>query len=567
MINITQSHRNRIERLFSVVAMDDKWITVKPNGEKGKGSPVKIDDEGRIIAGMGGKFKGEKINEIRKSFNGPKTPQRETLETKKQLEKNVQTVTRKTEEKIKSADVPELRSLSKTLENISRSAVATLNNESVQQEYLKLKGKVDKRIAELENLSKPLSIAEKIKALSRTQAKVERVEKSKPFSAQIKEIYSHQRNTEGARDFSKISETDTVNFAKALQKINKQGGYSAQKFNEIATFAWQRESFDVRQLGLNKVADDYVKAGLMKAVDPDRHIYGLTEQGAYIANSVANIVEKEKANNQPKKKGKSIPALPAGLTPVKIVNEEQVSSLGASTNNNPPPIPKWYADIRSKHSNPYWNGKYYDGKKDGEHRIYVSNKEYVISDTQKAELDKHRKDYSDFIAAQKSQASYLNVPYEQRELAKKYGAKWDADKKKWYLPPGVELAKQIEHFSPDYVAPIKPIENNIKEPNSRMYGARTNVDINNMTKSDAKAHLNDLYKARKKYNDVNNEGSEGFNPYDREIEEFSAEFTRKFEPETQVLFERLDTERKRGYEKRMKELEEKIERNGGWFPD
>ncbi|HDL3851322.1 TPA: hypothetical protein PW572_002361, partial [Mannheimia haemolytica] len=74
MINITQSHRNRIERLFSVVAMDDKWITVKPNGEKGKGSPVKIDDEGRIIAGMGGKFKGEKINEIRKSFNGPKTP-------------------------------------------------------------------------------------------------------------------------------------------------------------------------------------------------------------------------------------------------------------------------------------------------------------------------------------------------------------------------------------------------------------------------------------------------------------------------------------------------------------
>lgn len=82
MINITQSHRNRIERLFSVVAMDDKWITVKPNGAKGKGSPVKIDDEGRIVAGMGGKFKGEKINEIRKSFNGPKTPNKETLAEK-----------------------------------------------------------------------------------------------------------------------------------------------------------------------------------------------------------------------------------------------------------------------------------------------------------------------------------------------------------------------------------------------------------------------------------------------------------------------------------------------------
>ncbi|HDL5187674.1 TPA: hypothetical protein PXA68_002017 [Mannheimia haemolytica] len=379
--------------------MDDKWITVKPNGEKGKGSPVKIDDEGRIIAGMGGKFKGEKINEIRKSFNGPKTPQRETLETKKQLEKNVQTVTRKTEEKIKSADVPELRSLSKTLENISRSAVATLNNESVQQEYLKLKGKVDKRIAELENLSKPLSIAEKIKALSRTQAKVERVEKSKPFSAQIKEIYSHQRNTEGARDFSKISETDTVNFAKALQKINKQGGYSAQKFNEIATFAWQRESFDVRQLGLNKVADDYVKAGLMKAVDLDRHIYGLTEQGAYIANSVANIVEKEKANNQPKKKGKSIPALPAGLTPVKIVNEEQVSSWGISTNSNPS----------------------------------ASGSNYVKSEA----------------TIKKSNATYLNVPYAEKDGAKALGAKWDKFKKKWYLPAGKEMPEGLKKYATD----------------------------------------------------------------------------------------------------------------------
>lgn len=42
MINITQSHRNRIERLFSVVAMDDKWITVKPNGEKVKAHRSKL---------------------------------------------------------------------------------------------------------------------------------------------------------------------------------------------------------------------------------------------------------------------------------------------------------------------------------------------------------------------------------------------------------------------------------------------------------------------------------------------------------------------------------------------
>ena len=62
-----------------LLAMDSRWITVKPNGAENKGSPVKIDESGRIEAGMGGKFNGEKINEVRKSFVGPKTPSKEHL--------------------------------------------------------------------------------------------------------------------------------------------------------------------------------------------------------------------------------------------------------------------------------------------------------------------------------------------------------------------------------------------------------------------------------------------------------------------------------------------------------
>ena len=59
MINFTTKQIARIDGLIArlnVFAMDDKWITVKPNGEEGKGAHVKIDDEGRVIAGMGGKF-------------------------------------------------------------------------------------------------------------------------------------------------------------------------------------------------------------------------------------------------------------------------------------------------------------------------------------------------------------------------------------------------------------------------------------------------------------------------------------------------------------------------------
>ena len=62
---------------FSVFAQDkapaeDGWITVKPNGPEHKGQPVEIDDTtGTIKKGFGGKFKGQKISEIRSKFRGP----------------------------------------------------------------------------------------------------------------------------------------------------------------------------------------------------------------------------------------------------------------------------------------------------------------------------------------------------------------------------------------------------------------------------------------------------------------------------------------------------------------
>ena len=54
------------------IAQDDKWITVKPNGENAKGHPVLLGDNGEIKGGMGGKFNGEKLSEARKSFTGPR---------------------------------------------------------------------------------------------------------------------------------------------------------------------------------------------------------------------------------------------------------------------------------------------------------------------------------------------------------------------------------------------------------------------------------------------------------------------------------------------------------------
>lgn len=66
------------------VAQDDKWITVKPNGENAKGRPVLLGDNGEIKGGMGGKFNGEKLSEARKSFTGPRITETQRKEREKQ---------------------------------------------------------------------------------------------------------------------------------------------------------------------------------------------------------------------------------------------------------------------------------------------------------------------------------------------------------------------------------------------------------------------------------------------------------------------------------------------------
>lgn len=46
-------------------ADEDRWITVKPNGKENKGRPVKISEDGTVKAGMGGKFNGRKIGDLK----------------------------------------------------------------------------------------------------------------------------------------------------------------------------------------------------------------------------------------------------------------------------------------------------------------------------------------------------------------------------------------------------------------------------------------------------------------------------------------------------------------------
>lgn len=83
-----------------VGTMDDKWITVKPNGPEHKGRPVLIDGEGKIKAGMGGKFNEKHITQAHKQSTVEK--QNANVSSKNETEKTEETPnaieTKKTEE-------------------------------------------------------------------------------------------------------------------------------------------------------------------------------------------------------------------------------------------------------------------------------------------------------------------------------------------------------------------------------------------------------------------------------------------------------------------------------------
>ena len=117
---------------WNIFAMDaDRWITVHPNGAQGKGRPALIDGEtGRVKAGMGGKFNGQKISEVRKSFTGPKTP---TDEQKKQAAEK--TLVRKYSESFKKQQEAQSSAQPKA----SSGGQSTATQKSAKQEGSKVK--------------------------------------------------------------------------------------------------------------------------------------------------------------------------------------------------------------------------------------------------------------------------------------------------------------------------------------------------------------------------------------------------------------------------------------------
>lgn len=217
-----------------LLAMDSRWITVKPNGAENKGSPVKIDESGRIEAGMGGKFNGEKINEVRKSFVGAKTPSKEHLAatnaTKSQSKTSIQ-------------------------EKIKQSAAVAKNEVGAASQ------------------GKPKTPAAQAKATAISYVR----ENKKRFQ-------------QGGLDFRNMDEKTAGEFGKNLEGLRKYEGEFKRISDHLASVhnGYQPNSFDFR--GVMKAEDlsKYVSAGILKEDPSSKSGWGyfFTDEGAALGSQI-----------------------------------------------------------------------------------------------------------------------------------------------------------------------------------------------------------------------------------------------------------------------------------------
>ena len=217
-----------------LLAMDSRWITVKPNGAENKGSPVKIDESGRIEAGIGGKFNGEKINEVRKSFVGAKTPSKEHF----------------------------------AAANSTNSQSKTSIQEKIKQSAAVAKNEVG---AASQGKSKTPAAQAKATAISYVQ------ENKKRFQ-------------QGGLDFRNMDEKTAGEFGKNLEGLRKYEGEFKRISDHLTSVhnGYQPNSFDFR--GVMKAEDlsKYVSAGILKEDPSSKSGWGyfFTDEGAALSSQI-----------------------------------------------------------------------------------------------------------------------------------------------------------------------------------------------------------------------------------------------------------------------------------------
>lgn len=333
-----------------LLSMDSRWITVKPNGAENKGSPVKIDESGRIEAGMGGKFNGTKISEVRKSFVGAKTPSQEQLNKSNQKTKkkpsakvNLKETHIQIKEPIKAEKsifggyrvdgMPDNASIDKSLVTIKNGHIVGVKK-GLEQELAKITGRSVEAIGEAQPLSEKTIAKQKaeeaankakkeqvemnarnaVRALFALEGRSDVFEESKPSepakttstktdkgktktpATQAKETAisyvqeNKKRFMQGGLDFRNMDEKTAGEFGKNLEILRKHEGEFKRISDHLASVhnGYQPNSFDFR--GVMKAEDlsKYVSAGILKEDPSSKSGWGyfFTDEGAALGSQI-----------------------------------------------------------------------------------------------------------------------------------------------------------------------------------------------------------------------------------------------------------------------------------------
>lgn len=177
----------------------DRWITVKPNGAEHKGQPALIGENGEVKAGMGGKFNGQKIAEVRRNFVGPKTPTAEqrAAHTQKNMEHPAVTAARQNVERAKRVVEARKKDFEKAQQRLDAHIAQHGENQKLMGQQGELRGKRNVAQQELEAAEMRLRVRER--ALEKEQGTTQE-QRGKKEQTRQKAQETRQRNKTAARE-------------------------------------------------------------------------------------------------------------------------------------------------------------------------------------------------------------------------------------------------------------------------------------------------------------------------------------------------------------------------------
>ena len=462
------------------IAFDDRWITLKgkkkKNGEDGKGGArIKLDDSGKIIAGLNGKFHGKTIAEMKSSA---KSKQQKSIAERLREDK--------TSEQIKQE--------AETKADTQKTSAVKFNQDEYNKAVEKIKASnkklYDRAIVNAdEKYNKPIETAKK--ALDTINAEI----KEKGVNVGNLKKIENLKNRDFGDDLK--GRLNKARFDLYIAEQNKQASYArAEKKYQLdndnlvvdgcySLPEVENKTANNALSNIGHVVKESAKAVMVEVEIDSPYKDHLVVKGIWIPKSIL-----DENGNAPeyflKKKLRDIKAsIPSGYNndldlwyygnkDFKLPESAKVNNF-KNTNESikrevitEPKKPDVMNGEKFKNVDfDKWqtNKKFYPNKY-GDYLLYYSNPEQynldyedrqsigiTLTPAEKKEVEQYFSDvesYKEYLNRNNDKIVkenvYLNIPYEQKEYGKAHGAKWDRERKQWYLPKGAEMHNNLKQF-------------------------------------------------------------------------------------------------------------------------